>query len=106
MPILQGLIDEAWLTWRLFMDNRVPLWTKAILLFPVIYMLSPIDIIPDFILGLGQLDDIGIIIASMRFFQSLVPENIVAEHRIVHMGDANTVEGKSTPRRRNNKEVS
>jgi uncharacterized membrane protein YkvA (DUF1232 family) len=105
MPIIQGIIDEAWLTWRLFTDNRVPMWMKAVLLIPLIYVLSPIDIIPDFILGLGQLDDIGIILAGMRFFQSLVPDEIVAEHRIVHMGDDNTVEGKSTPRKRKNEEV-
>jgi uncharacterized membrane protein YkvA (DUF1232 family) len=105
MPIIQGIIDEAWLTWRLLMDNRVPMWMKAVMVVPLIYVLSPIDIIPDFFLGLGQLDDIGIILAAMRFFQSLVPDDIVAEHRIVHSDDMNTVQGKSAPRKRKNEEV-
>jgi uncharacterized membrane protein YkvA (DUF1232 family) len=105
MPIIQGIIDEAWLTWKLLMDPRVPMWTKAVVLLPLIYVLSPIDIIPDVFLGLGQLDDIGIVLAGMRFFQSLVPENIVAEHRIVHTDDMNTVQGKSAPRKRKNEEV-
>ena len=107
MPIIQGIIDEAWLTWRLLMDKRVPMWMKAVALLPLVYVLSPIDIIPDFILGLGQLDDIGIVLVGMRFFQSLVPDDIVAEHRIVHTDDKNnTVEGKGTPRKRKNSEVS
>lgn len=105
MPIIQGIIDEAWLTWRLLMDNRVPLWMKVVALLPLLYVLSPIDIIPDFILGLGQVDDIAIVLAGMRFFQSLVPDDIVAEHRIVHTEDTNTVQGKSAPRKRKNEEV-
>jgi uncharacterized membrane protein YkvA (DUF1232 family) len=105
MPIIQGIIDEAWLTWRLLMDKRVPMWMKAVMLLPLIYVLSPIDIIPDVFLGLGQLDDIGIVLAGMRFFQSLVPEDIVAEHRIIRADDMNTVQGKSSPRHRNNEQA-
>lgn len=36
-------------------------------LLGVIYVLSPIDFIPDALLGLGQLDDIAVIIAVLIF---------------------------------------
>jgi len=79
--MIQGILNQVMLTWRLLFDNRVPAWKKAVALAPLIYVLSPFDFIPDFMLGFGQLDDIGIILAGMRLFESLVPEDIVREHR-------------------------
>lgn len=38
--------------------KHAPLRTKIVLFFGVGYLLSPIDLIPDFIPVLGQLDDI------------------------------------------------
>lgn len=79
--MLRGLIDQVLLTFRLLRDARVPLWTKAVVLLPVLYFISPIDIIPDVLLGIGQLDDLGLILGSMRLFEALTPEYIVQEHR-------------------------
>jgi uncharacterized membrane protein YkvA (DUF1232 family) len=93
--MFKAIVDQGWLTWKLLFDKRVPTWKKAVALVPIIYVLSPIDIIPDFILGFGQLDDIGIILAGMRLFESLVPADIVNEHRaaIKSADETNTVEG-------------
>lgn len=75
------IVEQALLTWRLVRDPRVPLWAKLIPGLAVVYILSPIDIIPDVIIGLGQLDDFGLLLASMRLFEAVVPEYVVAEHR-------------------------
>lgn len=79
--MLRAIIDQILLTWRLLRDPRVPLWTKAIPVAAVVYVLSPIDIIPDFIIGLGQLDDLGILLGSMRLMESVSPGFIVDGHR-------------------------
>jgi uncharacterized membrane protein YkvA (DUF1232 family) len=46
--------------------------------------MSPIDLIPDFLLGLGQVDDLGIVIAGIlliaRIIPKLAPEHVVEEH--------------------------
>lgn len=93
--MLKAVVDQGWLTWKLLFDKRVPVWMKAVAIAPLIYVISPIDIIPDVFLGLGQLDDIGIVLAGMRLFESLVPADIVAEHRatIKSADAADTVEG-------------
>ena len=95
--MFKAIIDQVWLTWKLLFDKRVPYWMKAVALAPVIYVISPIDLIPDFILGLGQLDDLGLILAGMRLFESIVPEYIVQEHRaaITQRDDPNTIKGRN-----------
>ncbi len=94
--MIRAIIDQVWLTWKLLFDKRVPYWMKAVALLPLLYVLSPIDIIPDFLIGLGQLDDLGLVLAGMRLFESLVPESIVQEHRgaiKASSGSAETIEG-------------
>ena len=74
------LIEQVRLSWALLLDSRVPWVLKLIPLGAVAYVISPIDLIPDFLLGLGQLDDLGIILAALRVFNSMAPADIVAEH--------------------------
>ncbi len=65
---------------RLMQDPRVPLFPKLIIPAAIIYVLSPIDLLPDLILGLGQVDDIAILILGVRFFIEMCPPDIVEEH--------------------------
>ena len=79
--MLRGFIDQIRLTWALMRDPRVPLWAKAIPVLGIIYVLSPLDFIPDVMIGLGQLDDLAIVLAGMRLFAAVVPADIVEQHR-------------------------
>lgn len=74
------LIRQFRLAWRLLWDSRVPIGTKLVPLVAVLYILSPIDFIPDPILGLGQLDDLGILLLGVRLFTELIPKEIVLQH--------------------------
>ena len=65
---------------RLMLDRRVPIWSKLIIPGGIIYMLSPFDIIPDFLIGLGWLDDIFAIIATVILFLLSIPSDILREH--------------------------
>jgi uncharacterized membrane protein YkvA (DUF1232 family) len=79
--MLRSIIDQFLVTWALLRDPRVPLWAKAIPFLALGYVLSPIDLIPDLIIGLGQLDDLGIILGGMRLFEAVAPGYVVDEHR-------------------------
>ncbi|MGQ9709649.1 MAG: YkvA family protein [Anaerolineae bacterium] len=74
------LVRQMRLAWRLFKDRRVPWALKLIPPAALIYVLSPIDILPDLGLGLGQLDDIAIILLSLKLFIELAPPEVVREH--------------------------
>ncbi len=78
---LAQIVRTVRLAWRLTLDPRVPTFPKIIIPAAIIYVLSPIDLLPDFILGLGQLDDIAVLIFSVRFFIEMCPPDIVEEHR-------------------------
>ena len=65
---------------RLMLDRRVPIWSKLIIPLGIIYMLSPFDIIPDFLIGLGWLDDIFAIVATTLLFLLSIPNDILREH--------------------------
>ena len=69
------------LVWRLLFDARVPVFPKLIILAAIVYIVSPVDLIPDVILGLGQLDDVGVAFLAIRLFIEMCPLSIVEEHR-------------------------
>lgn len=48
-------------TWRFFTDPKASLWVKLLFVLAVAYVVSPIDLIPDFVPVLGWLDDLGVI---------------------------------------------
>lgn len=77
---LANIIKNARLVWRLLTDGRVSPWLKAIVPFTLLYLLFPLDLAPDVFLGLGQVDDIAIILLGIKLFLLLCPKNIVEEH--------------------------
>jgi uncharacterized membrane protein YkvA (DUF1232 family) len=83
MNVLKRLWYQVRLTRRLLEDKRVVWWKKVIPVVGLVYVLSPLDLIPDFIVGLGQLDDVGIVLLTLRMFEKACPPEIVAEHRAV-----------------------
>lgn len=75
--ILPDVID---LYYNLLRDKRVSLESKAVLLCIIIYLVSPIDIIPDFIPFIGEIDDIGIAFFGLSKILNDVDEDIIIEN--------------------------
>ena len=78
--VLAEIIKNAKLAWRLMVDPRVSPWLKAIPPATLLYLLFPIDFLPDPVLGLGQLDDIAVILLGVKLFIELCPQEIVRQH--------------------------
>lgn len=68
------------LLWKLATDSRVPMRYRAALWLLVPYLLSPIDLIPDFIPGLGALDDVVLVAVTLRWVLRSVDAEILTEH--------------------------
>jgi uncharacterized membrane protein YkvA (DUF1232 family) len=78
---IQGMWVRLQLTWRLLNDDRVPVWTKIIPVIAFLYIISPLDILPDVLLGMGQIDDFVVLISGLELFERMIPVHIVEEHR-------------------------
>ncbi|MBL7184583.1 MAG: DUF1232 domain-containing protein [Anaerolineae bacterium] len=78
--ILASIIKNARLVWRLLWDPDVSTWLKMIPPATLLYLLFPIDFLPDPVLGLGQLDDIAVILLGVKLFIELCPQDIVRHH--------------------------
>lgn len=79
------LYRRAWLTWKLYRDPRVsPMLKRAITLGAVAYVVSPVDLIPDLLIGAGQLDDVGLLAGLMlvlsRLLVAVAPEDVLASY--------------------------
>lgn len=65
---------------RLLMDSRVPGATKAALAGGMLYIVSPIDLVPDFIPVVGQLEDAVLAMLLVDMMVNSVDPRVVAEH--------------------------
>jgi uncharacterized membrane protein YkvA (DUF1232 family) len=65
---------------RLLADTRVPRRHKALLAGLLGYLASPLDLIPDFIPVIGQLDDVLIAAVVLRTVRRGVRRSIVRQH--------------------------
>ncbi len=76
------LMDSVKLAWRIFRDPSVsPMIRYGIPILGLLYLISPIDIIPDVLLGLGQLDDAAILILLSQLMIMLAPNDAVQRYQ-------------------------
>ncbi len=80
--VLRHLPNFARLYWRLFRDRRVSILPKVLLVLTLVYVISPFDIIPDFIPVIGEMDDVVVVLSGLWLFIRLCPPDVVRE--IVH----------------------
>ena len=50
--------------------SSVPWFTIASIAFALLYVLNPLDLMPDFIPGLGYVDDFAILTITLRFIET------------------------------------
>ena len=66
---------------RLLKDRRVRLRLKVMWIAAVLYVISPLDFVPEMVVPLfGYADDLIIFIFASRLFVKLCPQEVVWEH--------------------------
>ena len=64
---------------RLVRDPRVPLSAKVVLVIAAIWVISPIDLIPEFLPVIGPLDDVVVVALALRYAGRRVPREVLVE---------------------------
>lgn len=88
-----GFFREAWqqarLVYHLLRDRDVPFYLKLVPFVAVVYILWPVDFLPDLVPFLGQLDDLTALLVGSKVFIELAPPHIVARY----MDEIRTADG-------------
>ena len=64
---------------RLWGDPRVPRRAKAAVVFAALWVISPIDLIPEFLPVIGPLDDVVVVALALRYAARSVPREVLME---------------------------
>ena len=63
-------IEDAVAAYYCAMDQKTPLYVRAVLMGALAYFIVPSDVIPDFIAGLGFTDDAAVMAAAIAAVRS------------------------------------
>lgn len=80
ISLLWSLVKgDARLLWRALRHPQAPGWLKLGTAGIAIYLLSPIDLVPDVIPIIGVLDDIVLVPLAIRFLLNRLPAHLRAD---------------------------
>ena len=77
---LMFLPNMVMLLGRMLKDARVPTAEKALFLAAIVYVVSPLDFIPDVFPFIGQVDDLYVVALTLLRLINRTDESIVREH--------------------------
>lgn len=80
--LFSRLRNEIRLYFRLFRDQRTPSISKILIIIAVIYLILPIDIVPDFVPFAGQIDDLIIVPIIFMIATFFIPKPVIEEHKL------------------------
>jgi uncharacterized membrane protein YkvA (DUF1232 family) len=90
MKTLDQFINEAKQFLDMAFSNKTPTKVRLLLLAALLYFLSPIDLIPDFIPVIGYLDDL-IIVPTLIWMAFKEMENYKLAHRNEEVEEAQII---------------
>jgi uncharacterized membrane protein YkvA (DUF1232 family) len=73
-------LDKISLAGSLFRDDRIPIGPRIVALALVLYIASPIDLLPDFIPVIGYFDDVLIVLVGAGLLLRSIPRYLIEEH--------------------------
>jgi uncharacterized membrane protein YkvA (DUF1232 family) len=84
------------MVWAMFRDPAAPMVSKIIAVLALAYVVSPLDVVSDFVPVLGWIDD-GLVLAALLWlaYRFLPPELYEALRRRAGMPDDDVIEGRA-----------
>jgi uncharacterized membrane protein YkvA (DUF1232 family) len=67
---------------RLLFDRNTPILGKGLLALAIVYGVAPNDLVPDYLLPAGFVDDVIAVTVASRCFMGLCPDRLVERHAL------------------------
>jgi uncharacterized membrane protein YkvA (DUF1232 family) len=87
LQVAAYLPQFAKLYWRLFRHPRVSLVAKALLVLTGLYVIFPVDLVPDYLPVIGEIDDLAVVLGGLWLFVRLCPADVVRENVLQLSGE-------------------
>lgn len=81
--VTRNIKKEITFLHKCYKNKNTPWYAKITILLVVIYALSPIDLIPDFIPILGYLDDLILLPLGIWISYKLIPDEVINIEKIL-----------------------
>lgn len=78
---LKLLRDNGIILYYAWRHPQTPGYLKGILAAVIIYLFSPIDLVPDYLPVVGLVDDAALLTGALLFLTKLLPPQVLAESR-------------------------
>ena len=79
--LLRTLFSHLHLAGRLLREPRVPIHVKVVPVLAALYVISPLDVVPDVLPIIGEIDDLTLVVIALVVFLKVCPPAAVAFHR-------------------------
>ena len=78
VQVLKSVVEKGLVLYCCLQDARTSKWAKTVIMGALGYLVLPVDLIPDVLPGVGQLDDLAVLAAAV----ALVLAQIRPEHKL------------------------
>lgn len=75
------VVEKALWLWYAAQNPKTPKWAKTTIWSALVYLLVPIDAIPDVLPALGYSDDLGVIAAAIIAVAAYIDDDVKAKAR-------------------------
>lgn len=80
MGYINQLPQFLGLLWGLFTDPRVAMMDKVLVAGAIAYIVTPMDLLPDFIPFLGEVDDVYLLVLALRRLMENAGRKVLLSH--------------------------
>ena len=79
LSLRETIKSDVNLLFQALIDKKTPLFPRVLIIVLILYIISPMDILPDWILLLGIVDDVVVIALFTKWIKSLLPKKLKEE---------------------------
>ncbi len=70
------IVEKALILYIILTDRLTPLWVRALVAATLIYLINPLDAIPDVLPGIGLADDLAVIAVTLERLSRFVTPRV------------------------------